>query len=181
MALELKQIKQILQQPSKKQTIQKAVRLQKRLRFHTETSIALSDISAPATIFLEWVQKLLPKDKYNVFLQLFKYPLPTSAVVEDVYRELERVFYSRNSSSIYQFSSSELLEDGMDYRKEILKEPTVWKTVGWKKMQVSPNSVLVIDLPKEQTPPRPEQYFYRLEIDNVIDYKVTELDKAKLD
>ena len=120
MALELKQIKQILQQPSKKQTIQKAVRLQKRLRFHTETSIALSDINAPATAFLDWVKGLLPKDKYNVFLQLFKYPLPTSAVAEDVYRELERVFYSRNSSSIYQFSSSELLEDWLDYRNEIL-------------------------------------------------------------
>lgn len=181
MALELKQIKQILQQPSKKQTIQKAVRLQKRLRFHTETSIALSDINAPATIFLEWVKGLLPKDKYNVFLQLFKYPLPTSAVVEDVYRELERVFYSRNSSSIYQFSSSELLEDWMSYRKEILKEPTVWKTIGWKKMQVSPNSVLVIDLPKEQTTARPEPYFYWLEIDNVIDYKVNERDNARLD
>lgn len=181
MALELKQIKQILQQPSKKQTIQKAVRLQKRLRFHTETSIALSDINAPATIFLEWVKGLLPKDKYNVFLQLFKYPLPTSAVVEDVYRELERVFYSRNSSSIYQFSSSELLEDWMDYRKEILKEPTVWKTIGWKKMQVSPNSVLVIDLPKEQTTTRPEPYFYWLEIDNVVDYKVNERDNARLD
>ena len=181
MALELKQIKQILQQPSKKQAIQKAVRLQKRLRFHTETNIALSDINAPATIFLEWVKGLLPKDKYNVFLQLFKYPLPTSAVVEDVYRELERVFYSRNSSSIYQFSSSELLEDWMDYRKEILKEPTVWKTIGWKKMQVSPNSVLVIDLPKEQTTTRPEPYFYWLEIDNVVDYKVNERDNAKFD
>ena len=181
MALELKQIKQILQQPSKKQTIQKAVRLQKRLRFHTETSIALSDINAPATAFLDWVKGLLPKDKYNVFLQLFKYPLPTSAVAEDVYRELERVFYSRNSSSIYQFSSSELLEDWLDYRKEILKEPTVWKTVGWKKMQVSPNSVLIIDLPKEQVTSRPEPYFYWLEIDDVVDYKVNERDCSRLD
>ena len=181
MALELKQIKQILQQPSKKQTIQKAVRLQKRLRFHTETSIALSDINAPATAFLDWVKGLLPKDKYNVFLQLFKYPLPTSAVAEDVYRELERVFYSRNSSSIYQFSSSELLEDWMNYRKEVLKEPTVWKTVGWKKMQVSPNSVLIVDLPKEQVTSRPEPYFYWLEIDDVVDYKVNERDCSRLD
>lgn len=181
MALELKQIKQILQQPSKKQTIQKAVRLQKRLRFHTETSIALSDINAPATAFLDWVKGLLPKDKYNVFLQLFKYPLPTSAVAEDVYRELERVFYSRNSSSIYQFSSSELLEDWMNYRKEVLKEPTVWKTVGWKKMQVSPNSVLIVDLPKEQVTPRPEPYFYWLEIDDVVDYTVNERDCSRLD
>lgn len=181
MALDLKQIEQILKQPSKKQLIQKAVRLQKRLRFHTETSIALSDINAPATIFLDWVKGLLPKDKYNVFLQLFKYPLPTSAVVEDVYRELERVFYSRNSSSIYQFSSSELLEDWLNYKKEVLKEPTVWKTIGWKKMQVSPNSILIVDLPTTQTTTRPEPYFYWLEIENVIDYKVNERDSVRLD
>ena len=181
MALDLKQIEQILKQPSKKQLIQKAVRLQKRLRFHTETSIALSDVNAPATIFLDWVKGLLPKDKYNVFLQLFKYPLPTSAVVEDVYRELERVFYSRNSSSIYQFSSSELLEDWLNYKKEVLKEPTVWKTIGWKKMQVSPNSILIVDLPTTQTTARPEPYFYWLEIENVIDYKVNERDNVRLD
>jgi hypothetical protein len=37
-------------------------------------------------------------------------------------------------------------------------------------MQVSPNSILIIDLPVEQTSLRPEPYFYWLEIENVIDY-----------
>ena len=86
MALELNQIKQILQKPSKRQVIQKAVNMQRRLRFHTETNIAVSDINQPTTIFLQWVKTLLPKDKFNIFLQLFKFPLPTPAVVEDVYR-----------------------------------------------------------------------------------------------
>ena len=101
MALELNQIKQILQKPTKRQTIQKAVNMQRRLRFHTETNIAVSDINQPTTIFLDWVRQLLPKDKYNIFLHLFKFPLPTPAVVEDVYRELERVFYSRNSHQVH--------------------------------------------------------------------------------
>ena len=111
MALELNQIKQILQKPTKRQTIQKAVNMQHRLRFHTETNVAVSDINQPTTIFLDWVRQLLPKDKFNIFLHLFKFPLSTPAVVEDVYRELERVFYSRNSSSSYQFTDSELAED----------------------------------------------------------------------
>ena len=85
MALELNQIKQILQKPTKRQTIQKAVNMQRRLRFHTETNIAVSDINQPTTIFLDWVRQLLPKDKFNIFLHLFKFPLPTHAVVEDVY------------------------------------------------------------------------------------------------
>lgn len=176
MALELNQIKQILQKPSKKQVIQKAVNMQRRLRFHTETNIAVSDINQPTTTFLQWVKTLLPKDKFNIFLQLFKFPLPTPAVVEDVYRELERVFYSRNSSSSYQFTDSELAEDWTNYRKNSLNEPEVWKTTGWKRMQVSPNSILVIDLPQIQKSSRPEPYFYWLEIDAVIDYQLSKPD-----
>lgn len=176
MALELNQIKQILQRPSKRQVIQKAVNMQRRLRFHTETNIAVSDINQPTTIFLQWVKTLLPKDKFNIFLQLFKFPLPTPAVVEDVYRELERVFYSRNSSSSYQFTDSELAEDWANYKKNFLNEPDIWKTIGWKRMQVSPNSILVVDLPQIQKSPRPEPYFYWLEIDAVIDYQLLGLD-----
>lgn len=176
MVLELNQIKQILQKPSKRQVIQKAVNMQRRLRFHTETNIAVSDINQPTTIFLQWVKTLLPKDKFNIFLQLFKFPLPTPAVVEDVYRELERVFYSRNSSSSYQFTDSELAEDWANYKKNSLNEPEVWKTTGWKRMQVSPNSILVVDLPQIQKSSRPEPYFYWLEIDAVIDYQLSKFD-----
>lgn len=177
MGLELNQIKQILQKPSKRQVIQKAVNMQRRLRFHTETNIAVSDINQPTTVFLDWIKKLLPKDKYNIFLQLFKFPLPTPAVVEDVYRELERVFYSRNSSSSYQFTDSELAEDWSQYKKNNLNEPEVWKTTAWKRMQVSPNSILVVDLPLVQTSARPEPYFYWLEIDSVIDYELSKQDE----
>lgn len=171
MGLELKQIKEILQRPAKKRVIQNAVNLQCRLRFHTETNVKISDINSPTTEFLEWVRGFLPKDKFTIFTQLFKFPLPTPEIVEDVYRELERVFYSRNSSTSYQFTDSELAEDWASYRKNKLNEPDIWKTIGWKRMQVSPNSILIIDLPAEQTSERPEPYFYWLEIDAVIDYK----------
>lgn len=181
MALELNQIKQILQKPTKRQTIQKAVNMQHRLRFHTETNVAISDINQPTTIFLDWVRQLLPKDKFNIFLHLFKFPLSTPAVVEDVYRELERVFYSRNSSSSYQFTDSELAEDWSQYKKNNLNEPEVWKTTGWKRMQVSPNSILVVDLPQVQTSLRPEPYFYWLEIDAVIDYQTFRLDENQFE
>ena len=181
MALDLNQIQQILQSPSKTQVIQKAVNMQKRLRFHSETNIAMSDAGQQTTIFLNWVKNFLPKDKYNIFVQLFRFPLPTTAIVEGVYRELERVFYSRNASSSYQFTSTELLEDWMRYKKSALNEPDIWKTVAWRKMQVSPNSILVVDLPLEQESNRPEPYFYWLEIDQVIDYKLTPFDTSQFE
>lgn len=181
MALELSQIKEILQKPTKRQTIQKAVKMQKRLRFHTETNSSMSDINQQTNEFLNWVKELLPVDKYNTFLHLFKFPLSTPAVVEDVYRELERVFYSRNSSSSYQFTDSELAEDWSQYKKNNLNEPDVWKTTAWKKMQVSPNSILIVDLPRVQTSSRPEPYFYWLEIDEVIDYSTVVLNENQFE
>ena len=171
MVLDLKQIKEILQKPIKGSLIQKASVMQKRLRFHTETHISRFDLDQPTSIYLDWVKNFLPKDKFNVFLQLFKFPLQTPAVVEDCYRELERVFYSRNSSSTYQFTSSELLEDWLNYRVTNLHEPEIWKTEAWKRMQASINSILIIDLPTEQKSNRPEPYFYWLEIEDVIDFK----------
>lgn len=173
MGLDLNQIKQILQKPTKRQAIQKAVNLQRRLRFHSETNVAVSDINQPVTTFLDWVKGLLPTDKFNIFLQLFRFPLPTPAIVECAYRELERVFYSRNSSCTYQFTDSAFAEDWGYYRKNRLNEPDIWRTTAWKRMQVSPNSILVVDLPTVQTTDRPEPYFYWLEIDSVIDYKLS--------
>jgi len=171
MALLLNQIKEILVKPSKRVTINKAHNLQQRHRFHTEANIAMSDINLPTTEFLSWVGKLLPKDKYNIFLHLFKFPLPTPAVVEDVYRELERVFYSRNSTSTYQFTDSLLAEDWNFYKQHMLNEPNVWKTKGWQMMKTSVNSILIVDLPKQQIGSRPSPYFYWLDITNVIDYE----------
>lgn len=171
MGLDLKQIKAAVEKPAKKQVIQKAVNMQRRLRFHTETNIAISDINQPVTVFLDWVKGLIPKDKYNTFLQLFRFPLSTPAIVGDVYRELARVHDSRNASTAYQFTDSELAEDWAAYKKNILGEPEIWKTIGWKKMQVSPNSILVVDLPKIQSSFRPEPYFYWLEIENAIDFE----------
>lgn len=170
MALDLEQIKQAIEKPSKKSVIQKASNLQRRLRFHSESELPQSVMNTQANEFLSWVKGILPLDKYNIFVHLFRSPIPTVSTVEDVYQELERVFDSRNASSTYQFSSTELSEDWVKYRRERLGEPNIWRSEGWKRMQVSPNSILVVDLPAEQSTERPEPYFYWLEIEDVIDY-----------
>lgn len=170
MVLGLEQIKEILLKPKKKELINKAVEYEKRLRFHSETNITRDDIYNPAQDFLNWARGFLPGDKYAIFLQLFRFPLPTPAVVEDVYRELERVFYSRNSSSCYQFTDSSMLEDWLRYKQFKLNEPDVWKTEGWQKMKTNVNSILIVDMPVETAGSKPEPYFYWLDISNVIDY-----------
>lgn len=173
MALDLKQINDIILAPKKKKLIAEAKRYEERLRFHTETNIRPSEVSASTQNFLNWAQSFLPKDKFHVFLQLFKFPLTTPALVEEVYQELERVFYSRNSSFSYQFADASAHEDWMRYRRVNLHEPSIWKTEGWQHMKVGINSILIVDMPVE-TNGKSEPYFYWLDIASVIDFDTTD-------
>lgn len=174
MALNRKQIQDILKSPSKRNSIAKAAKLERRVRFHTELNTTQHDLFTETSEFLDWVKGLLPKDKFNVFLHLFTFPIPTVALIEDVYRELERVFYSRNSSSSYHFADSSMANDWKHYSAQVLKQPHVWKTEGWQVMKSAFNSVVIVDLPEKQTSSLPEPYFYFEPITNVVDYDSTD-------
>lgn len=159
-----------MQKPAKTQLISKAIRHQLRLRFHTESYMDSMDISAPFTEYAEWVQKLIPKDKYLIFLSLFKFPTPNIKLAKKIYGELERVFDGRNTAVNFQFTDSTLSDDWDWYRHDKLNEPEVWKSKGWATMKTAINSVMIIDMPSEQSTERPEPYFYFLGIENVIDF-----------
>ena len=171
MALQREQVKEIVLQPKNKQVIHKAINHEARLRFHTESYIAPADISAPFTEFAEWVQKLIPKDKFRIFLTLFKFPTQNIELTKKIYTELERVFDGRDAAVTFQFTDNTLNDDWDYYRHDILHEPNVWKSKGWATLRTAINSVLIVDLPTEQTSERPEPYFYFLHIEDVIDYK----------
>lgn len=180
MALDLNQVQELLQSPKNKKSLSRAILLQNRLRFHTEAdlsqynarvaNLSISSARQASTVFLNWVATLLPKDKYAIFLSLFKYPLPSTPVVKEVYRELHRVFNSRNASFSYKFTSTELEEDWLRYRQLVLKHPEFFNKNSWDAMRVSPCSFLVVDCPQLQTSSRPEPYYYWLGVENVIDY-----------
>lgn len=142
------------------------------MRFHTESYMDASEISQPLTVFLEWVNTLIPKDKYNIFLSLFKFPTPIIQTTNTIYTELEKVFEGRNPISNFEFTDSEYKDDWKKYRKANLKEPLVWRKKGWDSVKTSINSILVVDLPAEQSSELPEPYFYWLGIENVIDFKL---------
>ena len=170
--MRFEQVKEIVQRRLHSTTLIRAKSLQQRIRFHTEPSLSPAEAGVQASLFLDWVKGMLPLDKFNVFAQLFRFPLPSTALVEDIYHELEKVFHSRNASFDYSFTDNRYHEDWLRYRKNELREPDIWKTVGWDKMKVSPNSILVVDLPEKQTTDLPEPYFYWLEIDDVLDYEM---------
>lgn len=170
MALSLDQIRETLKGPKKKQIIAKAVKHEERLRFHTESFMEAGDVSRPLTEFLDWVKTLIPKDKYNIFVSLFRFPTPVVQQTGLIYNELERVFDGRNPSYDYKFTDPSYKMDWDTYRSEKLKEPAIWRKKGWDAVKTAINSVIIVDLPKEQQTLYPEPYFYLLGIENVIDY-----------
>lgn len=173
MALSVSEIRERLRRPSKAQVIQKAIRHENRIRFHAESFLEPSEISQPLSVFLDWVKTLIPKDKYKVFVSLFQFPTPIVQLTGTIFTELERVFDGKNPSVNYQFTDSYYRDDWEWYRQDALKEPTVWRKKGWDTVKTAINSVLIIDLPQEQTGEFPEPYFYFLGIENMIDYQLT--------
>ena len=84
--MRIEQVREIVKRRNSRiASLSKACALQQRIRFHTEPNLSSADTGIQATLFLDWVKTLLPLDKFNVFVQLFRFPLPTSALVEDIY------------------------------------------------------------------------------------------------
>lgn len=168
----IEKITKEITEPKKRATINKAVQQQNRIKFHAQTSLT-PVISQPLTDFLAWVGSLIPNDKFKTFKTLFRYPVKTNEVTGICFDKLSRVFDGRNPAFNYQFINSEQRDDWEYYRQDVLREPHVWQTKGWEYFKTEINSVLVVDLPKEQdaTDKYPQPYFYWLTIDNIISYK----------
>lgn len=147
---------------------------QLRIKFHTVkrvTTFGSPYVSIPLTQWLSMVENILPHDKFVLFKALFRYPVKTNEITDVCFDKLSRIFDGRNPAFNYQFANSEQRNDWENYRQTKLDEPEVWQTKGWEFFKTEINSVLIVDVPKEQTSELPEPYFYWLPIDDVITYK----------
>lgn len=183
MALSHAEVQEIIKSPGKAKQIRKAKLHQNRLKFHTLISVTPS-ISQPATEFLAWVAGLIAYDKFQIYKQLFRYPVKTNEITGIVYDKLSRIFEGRNPVFNYQFMNSQERDDWDWYREEHLNEPAVWQTTAWEYFKTEVNCVMIVDLP--DTPPdtsdnKPQPYFYFLTIDNVISYSVKDDDTGVMD
>lgn len=152
--------------------LNRAITHQNRIKFHTETHI-VPYMSQPISEFLAWVSSILPRDKAKTFKTLFRYPVKTNEVVGTIFDKLSKVFDGRNPAINYQFLNAEQRDDWEWYRQTKLKEQQIWQTDGWEYFKTEINSVLIVDLPKEQdtSDKYPQPYFYWLTVDKIIDYR----------
>lgn len=173
MRLTEEQVREAVKAPAKGEMLRRARSLQRRVRFHSEPATRFEDNPEPASEFLDWVSGLLPGDKFATFKSLFRFPLEVPPFVGSIYRDLERVFDSRNSLFEYQFTDSSIREDWDRFRTLSLGEPEVWRDKGLSMVRNSPNSVLVVDMSDRTASGRPEPYFYWLQVDDIVDYMTT--------
>lgn len=151
MGLDIREIKKQITEPRNKAAISRAIYHQNRIRFHAEKALT-PYITQPVTDFLAYVSNLIPADKFKVFKTLFRYPVKTNEVTGVCFDKLSRIFDGRNPAFNYQFMNSEQRDDWEYYRQHVLEEPEIWSTKGWEYFKTEINSVLIVDLPKEQSP-----------------------------
>ena len=174
MGYDVAQIKKRISENRKADVLSRAKLHQGRIKFHTVKRITTFNspyISIPLTQFLAMAENILPHDKFVLFKALFRYPIKTNEITEVCFDKLSRIFEGRNPAFNYQFVNTAQREDWEQYRSEKLKEPEVWATKGFEFFKYEINSVLIVDLPREQKTPLPEPYFYWLPIDDVITYE----------
>ena len=168
------QIKKEIVENKRAATLNRAKLHQNRIKFHTVKRVTTFNspyISIPLTQFLAMVENILPHDKFVLFKALFRYPIKTNEITEICFDKLSRIFDGRNPAFNYQFVNTEQRDDWENYRLEKLNEPEVWETKGWEFFKSEINSVLIVDVAREQRTEWPEPYFYWLPIDDVITYK----------
>lgn len=174
MGYDVQQLRRELAENSRAATLSRARMHQNRVKFHTVRRVTAFNapyLSLPLTQFLAMVENILPHDKFVLFKALFRYPVKTNEITEVCFDKLSRIFDGRNPAFNYQFASSEQRDDWEEYRLHKLNEPAVWSTKGWEFFKTEINSVLIVDVAREQTSVLPEPYFYWLPIDDVLTYR----------
>lgn len=171
--MELKEIRSKVENPGAKSDLDFARKHEARLKFHAQTALDNSQVKDYETKFLDWVRTILTaEDKFLLFTNLFRYPLATVNLTEEAFTALEKVFDGRDPSYTVQFEKPDLEDDWHAYRSEALHEPAIWKEDAFALMKTAINSVIIVDLPREQKGNTPEPYFYFLDTSDIIDFKV---------
>ena len=146
--------------------------MEERLRFHCSTNISEGQVGGVMNEFLSYVDGILcSKDKGELFRSFLRLPLPTVELTDAIFNELKKVFYGQNAVFEYKFTDANLLDDWNWYSGDVLKEAERWRGEGFERFKYDINSVLVVDMPREQDGALPCPYYYWLDISDVIAFR----------
>lgn len=112
----------------------------------------------------------MPNDKFSTFMYMMRFPVKTVNEVSKIYADLGKVYDGQNPVFRYDFKSSDLLEDWMEFvtDKQLANK---WRTEGLETMRLGINSVMIVDFPEKQMGERPEPYSFFVDICHAIDFE----------
>lgn len=170
MVLSSSQIKERIQNPLNKTSIQIALQNEDRVRFHTKPAIKAEFASSYYNTFLKWVSSILPEDQFARFKSLLTFPLVTNEVCDAIFSELNKVFKSGNKRIESTFVRSEYAIEFNSFLDSV-KFDEKFELLSKELMRNYINSIIVVDLPEEESLNN-KPYFYDVQISAVIDIEV---------
>jgi hypothetical protein len=170
--LQNEQILKILQKGNLPEELESCRKHDIRAKFHTETTLSLSDIPYRQH-FIDWVGTIINSKKLEVFEHLMTLPVETIEFTEGVFDELSKIFEAQDRFIGADFTNPELSVDFNSYRKEI-EDDKFWQTRGFQAMKSQINSIAVIDLPvmQDENDRFPRPYYYLLDVQKVRDFRL---------
>lgn len=140
--------------------IAEMIRQQERIRFHAQTEVGDNPASVARRDFLAFVKNLIPEDKYRLFCSLFRYPVASNEICGVIFDRLSRIFDGKNAAYNYEFTDGNAANDWEIYRRDVLREPSVWSDDAWEHFRTDIDCLVVVDMPDRDVVGLPEPYFY---------------------
>lgn len=172
--LTITEIKELLKKNQSRGRLARAASHESRLRLHGTLNLDITDARSTGVAlndFLSWWEGVLSKpEKFQLFTQLFRFPIPTVAFLSKVFAALEKVYDGRNPVQQYDFILPEVEGDWQAYREEKKLSKFFRRTVFDTVVEGRINSLVVVDLPSEQSGDLPEPYPYLLNTEHIYDY-----------
>lgn len=157
-----------IKSPKNSSPISIASFLEKRIRLHT---VGTQDTSTDYFGWLSRIKVLLPKPKYDIFIQLINEPVPTLDLTETIFDELAKIFEASNKTIYSSYKTDSKLKE--EQFNQYFDHNTYFKNEVYDMFKVAPNSFIVVDTKLELDKEGQEQPIpYFVHLDSVIDCDV---------
>jgi hypothetical protein len=159
--MKVSEIQALVVKPRNASAIQRGLIHSRRLRFHSDATLNYYDaLGTYLQDFLTWVGNLLPSDKFDRFKQLLTYPLATNELLENIWKNLARVFEGENRTIDIKFSDKSYLQEFRTFF-----DNDDFQLKAFRAVQSDIDSVMVCDLPSDGGFP----YFYFIPTSSLVD------------
>lgn len=156
-----------------RENLDRAIKHENVIKFLSQFALNKADASRQQTYLSDFLKEVRARlnndDAFLNFENNITYPLQTNEFIESMFNALKRIFEANDKYINFEFDDLETKQEAQQYIN--LK----WfQSEGWELFQHSPNTILIVDMPKEQLTDLPEPFFYPLSIRKVLDIDVVE-------